>query len=228
MTAQQMVDAVRLKLQKVDSYAYQNFLDEEIEYYLGSAQQRFVSQIVSASKNVDFQGVDANVKRMDELRTIINTDYTEYFTGEVQSDLMYADLPADYMYFVAGRVVGYRNNTGAAPDNQTTTQLPMRIEKSQDVFRLLKNPFGRSRYNSVMASMNVEDITLYRPESFIITEVKLDYIKQLEEISISNGQDCELPEQTHRDIVDSCVSEILESITSPRYQTALMDNQFNE
>ena len=49
--------------------------------------------------------------------------------------------------------------------------------------------------------------------------VKITYIRRPQNISLSLGIDCELPEHSHEEIIAMTVSSILEGIKDPRYST---------
>ena len=68
----------------------------------------------------------------------------------------------------------------------------------------------------------------YTNDIFIIDSVKITYIRNPRNISLSLGIDCELPEHTHREIVDSAVSSILEGTSDPRYKSHQSEISKNE
>ena len=69
---------------------------------------------------------------------------------------------------------------------------------------------------------------IYTNDIFIIYVLKLTYLKIPEEISLTLGINCELPDHTHREIVDMTISGILEGITDPRYKVHELESNKNE
>ena len=97
-----------------------------------------------------------------------------------------------------------------------------------DIFTLLKDPFNTTKYTSPLTTMRGQYIDLYTNDIFIIDKVKITYIRKPQQISLSLGISCELPEHTHQEIVDMTVSSILEGISDPRYQTHQLEVGKNE
>ena len=65
-------------------------------------------------------------------------------------------------------------------------------------------------------------IDIYSDDIFISDRIKLTYLKLPELVDFAQNITCELPENTHEEIVNLTVSSILEEISDPRYQTHLM------
>jgi hypothetical protein len=103
-----------------------------------------------------------------------------------------------------------------------------RFSQQDDIFTLLEDPFNTTKYTSPLTTMREEAIDIYTSGIFIIKEVKLTYLRKPAEISLSLSTSCELPDHTHREIVDMAVSSILETIADPRYKTHSNEVNKNE
>jgi hypothetical protein len=103
-----------------------------------------------------------------------------------------------------------------------------RFSQQDDIFTLLEDPFNTTKYTSPLTTMRGRSIDVYTSDIFIIDTVKITYIRQPQEISLSLGIDCELPEHTHQEVVAMTVSSILEAISDPRYKSAIMEVSKNE
>ena len=97
-----------------------------------------------------------------------------------------------------------------------------------DIFTMLSDPFNTTTWEKPLYTIRNDELDLYTNDIFIIPEVKLTYIRKPAEISLSLQVSCELPEHSHREIVDMAVSSILESISDPRYKTHEIEVNKNE
>lgn len=228
MTVDEMLTAMDLGLQKINSFAYDDFQKEEYEHFLNKAQDRFVKQIVNRSPEKEYKGFEESIKRMDDLRTLVVTDWIDRSEASGSNTNAYYDIPYDYMFMLNLRLEAHVNQCGVATTESPLETLPVRIVSSEEIHRLKKHPFGKPRWNAPAATINSDDITIYGLKELYPVAIHLDYIKKPQEISSEFGLDCELPVHTHQDIVDMAVQIILESIESPRYQTNLISNQQQE
>ena len=103
-----------------------------------------------------------------------------------------------------------------------------RFSQQDDIFALLNDPFNTTKHTSPLTTMRGRSIDIYTSDIFIIDTLKITYIRKPQEISLSLGIDCELPEHTHQEIIAMTVSSILEAISDPRYRTALGEVTKNE
>ena len=81
---------------------------------------------------------------------------------------------------------------------------------------MLKDPFNTTKYTSPLYTVRQDVLDIYTSDIFIIDSVKLTYLRNPLEISLSLGISCELPDHSHREIVDMTISSILESIADQK------------
>jgi len=215
MTVQEMHYAVDQGLQKVGSYVYDTFLEEEIDFFLNKMQERFIKDRVFRTSDPKRLGFSLNQKRLDDIRVILEIDFIDTNTGDANAEYQRYDLPVDYLYLINLRA----RLTPSHCDSTVLNKVPARVVEQDKLYEMLRNPFAKSLPTTPVAALNSEEITIYQTKKFILKGVELDYIRKPEEISLSSNQDCELAEHTHHEIVDMTVKHILEVIESPRYQT---------
>lgn len=219
MTVQEMHYAIDQGLQKVGSFIYDNFLPEEIDFFLNKMQERFVKDRFSRFSDPKQLGLSFNQKRLDDLRAIMEVDFTDTNIPNPSAPYIRYDLPIDYMFLVNLRVM----LTPAHCDDSVVNHVPARVLEQDKLYEQLRNPFAKSLMTTPVASISVEDITVFQDKKFILKGVELDYIRTPEKISLSLSQDCELAQHTHHEIVDLTVKHILEVIESPRMQTNMIE-----
>lgn len=221
MTIKDMHYDFKKKLNKVDSQQYRNLLIPEIDWVLNEAQNVFVD-IVAEPRIRTYLGFEKSQKNIDDIRTLVISD----FSSNVVNNLV--TLPDDYKYFVKGKVTIEKGN---CPEVRAT----LKIREHDDDFE--NSPFDKSSYEwrEVNGLFIDTGIKLFTDGTFINKSVNLSYIKKLKYIhnaeDYKNGtyklpsgdvltgtQDCELPEHTHREIVDIAVMITSGEIQAPDYQ----------
>lgn len=218
MTAQEMHDAFDQLLQKNASNVFDNFLDEEIDYFLNRAQLRFIKDRYSALSNMKGKGFDQSWKRMDDLRTLVTTHYELCDTALVIGEGDIIDNPPNYLLGVR---VSVRFRDEACGVERV---VPARVISKAVVDEVARNPFSKSSYNSPITTFWGEKIEVYGIEKTTLLGVYVTFIRIPQEINVTLSNDCELPVHTHEEIVDLAVQSVLETIESPRFQSKAQDN----
>ena len=221
MTVQELHYAVDQGLQKVGSFAYDNFLPEEIDHWLNRAQERFIKDRAFSHSDMKQLGFVANQKRLDDIYQIITLDYTDDIAPAAGVEFQQFDLPVDYLYLVNLRAIIRRENCKRAELTSPQARVPVRIVNNREVYFMQQDPFARSNSQSPLAILSDNDIKVFQDsENFILEGISADYIRTPQEIDLQLNQTSELADHTHHEIVDIAVKTILESIESPRYQSS--------
>lgn len=221
MTVQELHYAVDQGLQKVGSYAYDNFLPQEIDHWLNRAQERFIKDRAFSHSDMKQLGFVANQKRLDDIYQIITLDYTDDIAPTAGVEFQQFDLPVDYLYLVNLRATIRRENCKRAELTSPRVTVPVRIVNNREVYFMQQDPFARSNGQSPLAVLSDNDIKVFQnSENFILEGISADYIRTPQEIDLQLNQTSELADHTHHEIVDIAVKTILESIESPRYQSS--------
>lgn len=100
-----------------------------------------------------------------------------------------------------------------------------RLTASEDLYRLLRHPFNKTAIRNPLSNLSSSYLFVYNDGQFVIDEIKIDYIRQPRQISLSLAQSCELPHHTHQEIVDIAVEYILYATSNPRAQLKTQENQ---
>jgi hypothetical protein len=107
--------------------------------------------------------------------------------------------------------------------NGTARTSLAKYAQHDDILYMLDDPFNKVDYRSPLYTIEENYIDIHTDNEFIVPEVTIKYIRRPEDISITNGVGCELPEHTHVEIVEMAIKSILEGIQDPRYQTQSME-----
>ena len=216
-------------LQRVNANAYDFFTAEERDHWLNRAQGRFIKDRAFITGDVKRIGFEGNQKRLDDIRTIVVQNYTDTFDMTTVAQWRQVDLPADYLYLVNIRADIRKDTCGKVTITSPQAQVPVRVVDNAEVYFMQQNPFAQAQLNSPLCTISEDDISVYQDaESYILEGITADYIRIPQNIDLSFGQDCELAEHTHQEIVDIAVKNILEAIESPRYQTSSAEQLTSE
>lgn len=100
--------------------------------------------------------------------------------------------------------------------------------QQDDIFTMLQDPFNTTKHTDPLTTIRGNEIDIYTSDIFIIDTVKITYIRNPRNISLTLGIDCELPIHAHQEIIDMTVGSILEGISDPRYKSQQIEISKNE
>jgi hypothetical protein len=92
-----------------------------------------------------------------------------------------------------------------------------------DYLAMMDDPFNITYFREPIYTIDENFISVHTDSSFVVPRVNITYIRKPKQISIITGVGCELPIQTHDEIIEMTVKSILEGIESQRYQSQSME-----
>jgi len=238
MTTLDMHYDLKLKIDKVDSLDVDNFLPAELDWILNEAQELFIKQRYGFNNTTQL-GFEETQKRTDDLRNLVIKSPTTLQPGvvPVQSvgekyEVKLSDLAFDYMFLLRGFV---------KLNNGTCIKMAKLVQQQHDDFNELEisgDPFHSpsmtwgeipilfGRTDTILDDKG--SIYLYTEPGVIPEEVYLEYIKHPNRMTVGgydyidgtpqpNMVNSDLPEHTHREIVDIAAAELSRIILSPEY-----------
>lgn len=231
MNIKEMHYDFKMKLNKVDSQQYSNLLIPEIDWLLNEAQEYFIKMIAEPRIHT-YQGFEKSQRNIDDIRVLVRNNHCSNVINNV------ANLPEDYMFYISSYVDCTKGTCANINCN-------LKIRQHDDEFE--NSPFDKSSFEwRVVNGVFTENgIKLYDDGTFKINKICLNYIRKPLYIHNAedfkpNGyklpgkdllighQDCELPEHTHREIIDLAVAFASNQLQSPDYQLKLNKLQFNQ
>jgi hypothetical protein len=201
----QLVSADFKVLQKPDSYT--------IFYFLNDAQLMMVKALYTGL-NDEAIGFEQTQKRIDDLKTLVKEVIITAISGSpltVKDNCYLVDLPTDYLFRVGEEVnISFTNLDG----NAITKRVGVTQSTADTYLNSLENPYGEHKlhYDEAKPLRLFKDtyVELISDGTYVIDNYILRYIKNPSEIKIE-GEDCELPEHLHLQLVDKAVNLFLES-----------------
>ena len=200
------------KLNKIDSQRYRNLVIPEIDWTLNEAQELF-AKMVAFPRLRSYLGFEKIQRNTDDIRTIVRNENDNTNCIAVVDNV--AALPTDYWHYLSSHVV-------MTKENCVDVQGSVFIREHDDEF--MKSPFDKSSFEwrTVNAVFFENGVRFFTNDEFSITSFCLSYLRRLAYIhnaedygsggydlpsglALAGTQDCELPEHTHREIVDIAV-----------------------
>lgn len=236
MTIQDMHYDFKKKFNKIDSQQSRNFLVPEIDWTLNEAVELFVSLIASPEiKN--FAGFEVDQKRTDDIRTLVVSPKTDT-NASISIVNNIAPLPTNYWHFLKGEVIANKSKCG-------DRVLRLKPQQHDDEFE--ESSFNSSSYEwkTVNGIFFNAGIQVFNDGTFTNKTLNLTYLRRHvymhnaadfkagtytlpSGVALTGRVNCELPEHTHREIVDLAVLIASGEIADPTYQIKLQKLNLNK
>lgn len=239
MNIREMHYDFKQKLNKIDSQQYRNLRIPEIDWKLNEAVDIFIKS-VAEPRLINQFGFETTQRTIDDIRTLVINDKVITPT-KIDDTTYFVTLPDNYEFYVSG-------NVKMSKDNCSSRIARTIIRQHDDKFEI--SPFNNSSFEwkEVNIRFYEKGIKIYTDGTFIIDELRLNYIRKHAYMNnaqdflpthqytlpsgtvLTTSQDCELPEHTHREIVDIAVLITSGNLSMADYQykqAKINLNQFN-
>jgi hypothetical protein len=108
--------------------------------------------------------------------------------------------------------------------DEGSSWIPNRLTPTTVISTLQVTPFYKSSINSVISELQSNSLKTYADTSFIISRVRMNYIKKFKRMHLVLSQDCDLPEEFHQTICDLTVEYFKALTQDPNWEVKLKDN----
>ena len=242
MNVTEMHHAVELGVQQIDSHRDDDFLPEEIDYYLNKSQERFIKKRYNPFGNAYMRGFEQSQKRIEDLRKLfvkdgqLDSNFSEDTSAISGFYTDYVELPEDHFLTISQRSlvkfktggINWEINNGKRVPTDTNYGEKVsknRVAQSDQIYSLLNDPFNTTKYDDPIADFNENQINIYTDNTFIVDKLFLNYIRHPKKVNYNKSINCELPQHTHEEIVDGAVRLILGTIDSmgPEYKAQQLE-----
>ena len=190
---------------------------DEVYLFLNLSVERFINTRFTGNnpRQQAFEGGDR--KRIEDLRTllIVSGDITSASTNtEIPNSDNFA-LPADYRFYINSYSNIDKTINGTARTNAWVEN--DKIE-NDEVSEFIDTHYNRPIIDNPKAVLRSGvNLTILIDTETTLNKIKIQYIKQPD--VIASGTNCNLPDQTHEEIVEGAVTIALEPTESKRFQT---------
>lgn len=215
------------KLNKVDSQQYRNLRIPEIDWKINEAIDIFIKSIAEPRTHNNL-GFEKKQRTIDDIRPLVKNNVQINVT-KISDTEYFAALPADYMFYISSDSIATKGSCSSVKCRNILKQHDDRHEES---------PFDKSNFEWRETNIRFYDggIKIFTDGTFSINRIELNYIRKHAYVHNAQGflptrqyrlpdgnlltgsQDCELPEHTHREIVDIAVLITTGDLGMPDYQ----------
>lgn len=231
MTTREMHYDFKRKFNKIDSQKNKNLLVPEIDWLLNEAIELFVKKIAQP-KVENGLGFETSQRIIDDIKTIVvGGTWTPVVNNVIT-------LPNDYLYFVRCRV---RLSKGKCKAQEGV----LYIREHNDLFeesQFYNSSFEWREVNGVYETQGIQSFT---DGTFTIDEAKLSYIRKMayvhnaqdfgtgsynhpSGVTLTGAVNCDLPDHTHREIVDIAVMLAASEVQTSDLQVKASKLGFNQ
>ena len=231
MTTREMHYDFKQKFNKIDSQKNKGLLVPEIDWLLNEAAELFVKR-VATPKFDNVLGFETSQRVTEDIKTIVVGGTWTPITNNV------IPLPANYQYFVRCRV---KLSKGNCKDQVGV----LYIRQHNNLFEestFYNGSFEWREVNGVYESQGIQSFT---DGTFTIDEAKLSYIRKMaymhnaqdfgagsynhpSGVTLTGTVNCDLPDHTHREIVDIAVMLAASEVQTSDLQVKASKLGFNQ
>jgi hypothetical protein len=226
---------IKKKLNKVDSQQYRNLLIPEIDIAINEAMDIFI-KLVAFPRYATQLGFEKTQRSIDDIRTVVNSEHNpdnQFIVVDNQ-----VALPQDYMFYISSHVQVTKGECASVNIDTTIVQHDDKPESSV-------NYRSNFEWRIINAEFNSDGIRFYNDGSFEINKFCLSYIKKpkyahnaedftAEGYTLPSGttltgfENCELPDQTHADIIDIAVMLLSGEMNNPGHEFTMAKLKLNQ
>ena len=232
MTIQEVHTQLNLRIDKIDSAAYDDVLPEELDVYLNVATRRFIKQRFEAKSNLFQIGFEQSIKRIEDLRHLIKEQELDAeYEPLVTIEGTFVDkvaFPNDYFLPIKGSAIvqynddgvtyaitsGKRVIDGTEGVDYATRVSGLKPTQQQQILVTATSPFHGTRIKSPLYVIQGDSLNVFTNDKFVVDKVNLTYIKTPATVSLSGGQTIDLPSPMHDEVIDIAARMILSDINS--------------
>lgn len=216
MNIQEMHYDFKMKLNKIDSNKYRNMKIPEVDWKLNEAQHLYIA-LVAEPRIRNYLGFETSQRTIDDIASIVinNKALTSLPASD---DFVVFSLPDDYLYFISTAEL-FATKEDCKNVKIETTVIQHDDEAERQAFY---KPSFEWRETNIRFFNN--GIKVFTNNEFTIDSLSINYIRKPLYMHYAEGflaggyklpghttpltgsQNCELPEHTHREIVDLAVA----------------------
>lgn len=109
-----------------------------------------------------------------------------------------------------------------------TTEVPNRLTSSEKLYELLNSSFGGTIKHNPISTLEVDRISVWHKQKFIVPTINICYLKRPRKISVSLNQDCDLDDWIQLEIVDNTAKRLAGLLSSGNYKEIINENLLKE
>jgi hypothetical protein len=231
MTTREMHYDFKQKFNKIDSQKNKGLLVPEIDWLLNEAAELFVKK-VAQPKAYNGLGFELSQRLIEDIKSIVVGGVWLPVVNNVIA------LPSNYLYFARCRVKLSKGNCKGQ-------EAVLYVREHSDLFEESEFYNSSFEWREVNGIYETQGIQSFTDGTFTIDEAKLSYIRKMaymhnaqdfgtgsynhpSGVTLTGTVNCDLPDHTHREIVDIAVMLAASEVQTSDLQTKVGKLGFNQ
>ena len=232
MTIKEMHYDFKKKFNKVDSQKNRNVLVPEIDWFLNEAEEIFI-KLIAEPRGKSNLGFETSQRTTEDIKSIV---VSKIIVPNPITKVV--SLPVDYKYYIAGNCTITKEKCA---NKKAKFFIVQHDDENEDSI------FNESSFEwrEVNAVFNSNGLQVFTDGTFTVNNVSITYIRKTlymhnaedfrvggyimpSGVALTGSVNCELPDHTHREIVDIAVMLASSEIQTSDYQVKLNKLNFNQ
>lgn len=211
-------------MQILGSFVFSNIEPKELALQFDRVVDKYIDSYLKPAQVGTLEGVEEIQTDVDNLRLIKVVDVPISLTNGVGA------LPANYRNLL--------NDRSQVTICGNTEIVPNRLHDSEDIYKVLQNPFTKTKLSSPISRIYGNNIKVYT-DNFVVPTVYIDYIRKpvklmelgptfpngFYDTGFNNYDYLDFPIQALEVIMDNLRDRLLELVESNRLSSAIQESQ---
>lgn len=206
MDISEMHAAILLEIDEAGSYSTDSLVPGEIDNYINSAIRDYINSQKSLLRTTGARSEES----FHNLRTLVSTGSITNLSQQTYSNLYSDSLPNDYDYYIDSR---------AKFNDNYWIDTTFRNEQYLYGYCNLSGEGNFNTFNETSVAVSNNSLLIVpNPVDGQPTEISLSYLRDFQNVDFNSSTDSDLPEDTHRTIVELASQKILNSLVKQQKQ----------
>lgn len=191
---------------------------EDIQYWLNKGQLELVKRKYNGI-NKERRGFEESQQRIDDLKSLVVNGSSPVLFEDPESTVIqiptgffieYGDIPDDSLFIINHKSqitynypeIDYETTSNKrVPSNGKDKVVSNRFSQSDDIYKLLSDPFNTTKAGSPLTTISKQRINIYTDKTFVVRRIYFTYLKKPRLINIKEDIACELDEHLHDEVI---------------------------
>lgn len=218
----------RTLFNRINANKNKSFLPQEIDILLNDQMSKFIEVRTTRKSNAKTEGFEDTQKRLDDIRVVLKEGTTLPSASVIGKEQL------QLTSFLKGKAIALPANYRKLVDDSSNTftmcanyeDVPNRLFSSEIVKNALRDSFHTTHALSPISELVGNILRVYE-NNFTVSAIHITYVYNYPNIAY-NTQDCVLPEEAQREIIDMAVAKAKALVDSGDYEKYLNEISKNE
>jgi hypothetical protein len=220
MTLQDLHIIVTQGVDNLNAEASDALHEGEISLVLQMMQNSFIREFLRLNK--ERKTFESDTLALTDLAKLIEP-VSELSPLTQDPKYLVYQLPANYRYPIELETI-------TEHDSVEFTNIPARIIEQDKLGKVLQNPYSNSHFLSPVSVVYGSLIKVFLTKKFTVKKAFLTYLRKPEDLTAValSSIISDFSDEVYEIIARKAIQHILENYQSPRFQTNIVENEFNK